>query len=75
MFGTISAIALLTTVGALQIPSAFAAVPAGCTGNPHDSDSGPTGNPHDQGDTGNPHDASGGGGLHHHEGADTCPGS
>ena len=39
-------------IAAVQIPSAFAV----CTGNPHDFDSGPTGNPHDTGDTGNPHD-------------------
>ena len=61
----------LIATGALQIPSAVAALPAGCTGNPHDSDSGPTGNPHDQGETGNPHDPAG---FHHHE-ADACPGS
>jgi hypothetical protein len=75
MSGTISTMVLIATVGSLQIPSVFAAVPAGCTGNPHDSDSGPTGNPHDPGETGNPHDAaSHGGGGHQHEG-DTCPGS
>ena len=34
-------------------------VNAACTGNPHDRDSGPTGNPHDDGDHGNPHDSGG----------------
>jgi len=69
VFEGIAAMGLITS--ALQIPSSFAALPAGCTGNPHDSDSGPMGNPHDQGETGNPHDPAG---FHHHE-ADSCPGS
>jgi hypothetical protein len=59
MFGSIIAMALIVT-GALQIPSAVAALPAGCTGNPHD-----------QGETGNPHDPAG---FHYHE-ADAYPGS
>jgi hypothetical protein len=74
------ALAINATTGALQIQSAFAAMPEGCTGNPHDRDSGPTGNPHDPSDTtssgfegSNPHDATGFG--RHHEGPDTCPGA
>jgi hypothetical protein len=47
-------------------------VSAACTGNPHDADSGPTGNPHDAGETGNPHDTNG---FHSHGEADTCNGS
>lgn len=76
----ILALAIIATLGALQIQSAFATVPEGCTGNPHDRDSGPTGNPHDPSDTtssgfeaGNPHDSTSFGG--HHEGHDICPGS
>jgi hypothetical protein len=72
MSGSISAMVIITTVAALQSPSAFAALPLGCTGNPHDRGSGPTGNPHDQGDTGNPHDV---GGHHDQHEFDACPGS
>lgn len=79
MFGvSISALALITTVGVMQVPSAFAAVPLGCTGNPHDRDS-TTGNPHDPSGTtssgfegGNPHDV---GGHHDQHEFDACPGS
>ena len=67
----IKALAIITTIGAVQLPSAFAQVPTGCTGDPHDTDSGPTGDPHDPGDIGNPHDPH----SHHHEGADICPGA
>ena len=70
------ALAAITTAGFLQVPLVFAALPFGCTGDPHDKDSGPTGNPHDSSDTtpsgfetGNPHDSG-----DHHEG-DRCPGS
>jgi hypothetical protein len=70
----------IATAGALQIPSAFATVPDGCTRNPHDRDSGPTGNPHDPSDktssgfeADNPHDSTSFGG--HHEGHDNCPGA
>lgn len=49
------------------MPSAFAALPAGCTGDPHAP--GATGNPHDPQDTGNPYDANG------HGGGDICPGA
>lgn len=62
----------LTTTTLIQ---ANAALPLGCTGNPHDGDSGPTGNPHDVNEAGNPHDAAAHGGGHHHEGADICPGA
>jgi hypothetical protein len=54
--------------------AAYQQVNAACTGNPHDEDSGPTGNPHDSGENGNPHDSS----HRHHgesEGADTCHGA
>lgn len=47
------ALAMITT-GVLQIPLAFAAVQNGCTANPHDINSGPTGDPHDFGEHGNP---------------------
>jgi hypothetical protein len=68
----ILALAVMTTIGVVQISSALAQLPAGCTKNPHDSDSGPTGNPHDPGDTGNPHDVTG---FHHESSGDTCPGA
>ena len=55
MFGaSIGTVAIITAVAVLQVPSAFATVPVGCTGNPHDH-SGTTssgfegGNPHDVG--------------------------
>jgi len=52
----------VTTTAFIQ---ANAALPHGCTGDPHDRDSGPTGNPHD-----------GPGSVHHqHHEADVCPGS
>jgi hypothetical protein len=50
--------------------TSFAALPAGCTGDPHDRDA-PRGNPHDPGDLGNPHDPAG----FHHDEVDVCPGS
>jgi hypothetical protein len=55
-----AAIVALTMTVLLMVPvgAAFAA----CTGNPHDRDSGPTGNPHDDGEHGNPHDSGHGGG-------------
>jgi hypothetical protein len=59
----ILALAIISTAGALQIPSAFASVPNGCTGNLHHSDSGPTGDPYDAS------------GFHHQEPGDTCPGA
>ena len=59
------------TIGFSQVN---AKVPAGCTGDPHDSDA-PTGNPHDGTEVGNPHDAASHGGGHQHEGADSCPGA
>jgi hypothetical protein len=65
------ALAMITT-GVLQIPLSFAAVQNGCTANPHDINSGPTGDPHDFGEHGNPHDASG---FPHQEPADNCPGA
>ncbi len=79
MFGvSISALAIITTVGVIQVHSAFAAIPLGCTGNPHDRDSS-TGNPHDPSDTtasgfegGNPHDV---GGFHDQHEHDSCPGA
>jgi hypothetical protein len=66
MFGaSIGTVAIITAVAVLQVPSAFATVPVGCTGNPHDRDSS-TGNPHDHSGTtssgfegGNPHDVGG----------------
>jgi len=74
------ALVVLATAGVLQFPLAFAALPAGCTGNPHDHDSGPTGNPHDpfSHEIGNPHDSFGPGFRHHDTPAnpgDICPGS
>ncbi len=66
----IAALGLTTTA----FNQANAALPHGCTGDPHDRDSGPTGNPHDGTETGNPHD--GPGSIHHqHHEADVCPGS
>jgi hypothetical protein len=70
----------LTTTAFIQ---ANAALPTGCTGNPHDRDSGPVGNPHDASangaasgfETGNPHDDAAHGGPHHQEGPDICPGA
>jgi hypothetical protein len=41
-----------------------------CKGNPHDSDSGPTGNPHYEGEHGNPHD-----GAHQGGESDHCHGA
>jgi hypothetical protein len=77
------ALALVTTAGVLQVPLAFAALPAGCTGDPHDRDSGPTGNPHDRDrstpshfETGNPHDSAGlRGEKPPVRAGDICPGS
>jgi hypothetical protein len=60
----------LTTTAFVQ---ANAALPRGCTGNPHDRDSGPTGNPHDGNEAGNPHDVVSH--VHHGEGRDICPGA
>jgi hypothetical protein len=72
------ALVMISTVAALQVPSAFASLPGGCTGDPHDGDSGPTGNPHDPSgktssgfESGNPHDI-----IKSHLGeGDICPGS
>jgi hypothetical protein len=72
------AIAIIASACAIQVTSAFAALPGGCTGDPHDHDSGPTGNPHDPSgttssgfETGNPHDN-----IKSHLGeGDQCPGS
>jgi hypothetical protein len=47
-------------------------VNAACTGDPHDMDSGPTGNPHDDSEHGNPHDSGLGDG---HGGGDSCHGA
>jgi hypothetical protein len=69
MFGvSISALALITIVGVIQVPSAFAAVPLGCTGNPHD----PSGTTSSGFEGGNPHDV---GGHHDQHEFDACPGS
>lgn len=67
---------LAATVGitTIDFSQVNAKVPAGCTGDPHDSDA-PTGNPHDGTEVGNPHDAASHGGGHQHEGADSCPGA
>jgi len=65
----IAALGLTTTAFFIQ---ANAALPKGCTGNPHDRDSGPTGNPHDENENGNPHD---GFAFRQHHEADVCPGS
>ena len=46
----------IAVIGAIGIGTGTQSAFAACTGNPHDFDSGPTGNPHDAGDTGNPHD-------------------
>lgn len=45
-----------------------------CSGNPHDRDSGSSGNPHDNGEAGNPHDSQP---EHAHGGGaeDNCPGA
>jgi len=59
-----SKFAISTSIAAGALIVLFAAAAAGtstavyasCSGNPHDADSGPTGNPHDPGDNGNPHD-------------------
>jgi hypothetical protein len=61
---------LAATLGITAIGFSQAqAVPKECAGNPHDHDSGTSGNPHDANEpTGNPHDQSSGG--HHHEGPD-----
>lgn len=64
MYKFILALAIIATVGAVQLPSAFAVPPptsppsTGCTGNPHpfgESGNPETGNPHFPGFTGNPH--------------------
>jgi hypothetical protein len=73
MIKLISLIALTIGIAAVFIGTSHTQAFAACTGNPHDSDSGPTGNPHDQGDTGNPHDSSSGG--HHGGEADNCNGA
>jgi hypothetical protein len=41
------ALAIITITRVLQISVAFAAVQNGCTANPHDINSGPTGDPPD----------------------------
>jgi hypothetical protein len=71
-------IAIIVSAATLQVTSAFAALPGGCTGDPHDQDSGPTGDPHDPSgstssgfETANPHDS-----IKSHLGeGDQCPGS
>ncbi len=68
-------IATLGVMATAFLNSQVQAVPKECAGNPHDGDSGPSGNPHDVNETGNPHDAAAHGGGHHHEGADICPGA
>jgi len=61
------ALAMISTAAALQVPSAFASVPGGCTGNPHDT-SGKTSSGFEGG---NPHDS-----IKSHLGeGDICPGS
>jgi hypothetical protein len=69
MFGvSISALAIITTVGVIQVHTAFAAIPLGCTGNPHDpSDTTASGF-----EGGNPHDV---GGFHDQHEHDSCPGA
>lgn len=67
----ILALAITTAIGSVQIPSAFAAT--ACSGNPHDFDSGSSGNPHgtpfhSDAPNGNPHD------VGEAEGT-SCPGS
>jgi hypothetical protein len=69
IFVIVSLLAMMST--SFVVGHVNAALPRGCTGNPHDADSGPTGNPHDTGETGNPHDAL----SHHGTEADRCPGS
>ena len=66
----IAATALLGTFTMMTIQAAHAD-PKPCAGNPHDRDSGTSGNPHDNGESGNPHDTRS---FHGNE-ADTCPGS
>jgi hypothetical protein len=68
----------IATAGVLQVPLVFATLPPGCTGDPHDFHSGPTGNPHDTSkdtssgfEIGNPHDF----GTGPKQEQDICPGS
>jgi len=79
VFLAIAIIAALGTIAILTttLTATFAAVPVGCTGDPHDRDA-PTGNPHDSANSpsgtegGNPHDV---GGFHDQHEHDSCPGS
>jgi hypothetical protein len=77
----LASVAFIAAVGLIMLgsgPAAFASVLGGCTGDPHDGDSGPTGNPHDPSgktssgfESGNPHDI-----IKSHLGeGDICPGS
>jgi hypothetical protein len=76
MVKQISLIALVAIgIGALLLGMSHSPAFAACTGNPHDADSGPTGNPHDPGDTGNPHDTVAPPGSHLGHEADTCNGA
>ena len=72
--GGLAVTALVTELGMNQVVKADSGGSGSannpCSGNPHDRDSGSSGNPHDNGDNGNPHDNGGRRGE-----ADTCPGS
>jgi hypothetical protein len=78
MIGMIAAAAALsiTAFAALAtVPVALADLFPGCSGNPHDRDSGPTSNPHDNGEAGNPHDVLQKPSHNQPEGPDRCPGA
>jgi hypothetical protein len=74
VLGGIAVTALVTELGINQVVKADSGGSGSdnnpCSGNPHDRDSGSSGNPHDNGENGNPHDNGGRRGE-----ADTCPGS
>ena len=74
VLGGIAVTALVTELGINQVVKADTGGSGNdnnpCSGNPHDRDSGSSGNPHDNGENGNPHDNGGKG-----READTCPGS
>ena len=72
--GGLAVTALVTELGLNQVVKADSGGSGSdnnpCSGNPHDRDSGSSGNPHDNGENGNPQDNGGKG-----READTCPGS
>jgi hypothetical protein len=73
--GGLAVTALVTELGLNQVVKADSGGSGSdnnpCSGNPHDRDSGSSGNPHDNVENGNPHDS-----IKSHLGeGDQCPGS